>query len=77
MAIFLTDASRNCNLSQFESYTDRRVWKALLAGEIHAFSAAFDFAYILQHDLQAILRKQVPVHMFTGSKRLFDLVTKA
>lgn len=75
MAIF--DANNNCNLVHFDSYKDKRVTGEVLFGYIHAFSTAFDFAFILQHDLKAMLGKDVPIDMFIDSKSLFDMVTKA
>ena len=43
MVIFLSDASGACNLIHFGSYKDKRVTQAILGGEVHAFSTAFDF----------------------------------
>ena len=77
MVIFLADSTGVCNLIHYGSYKEKRVTKSILAREIHAFGTAFDFAFILQHDIGAILSRLIPIHVFTDSKNLLDLITKA
>lgn len=48
-----------------------------MAGETYAFTTAFDFAYILKHDLERVLRQPIALKMFTDSKQLFDVITRA
>lgn len=43
--------------------------------EVYAFVEAFDAAYIVSKDLQAIHKTCFPVNIFTDSKQLFDAVT--
>jgi hypothetical protein len=42
-----------------------------------ALSDVFDAAYIMKHDLQAILKQKVPLTLHTDSLSLFDVLTKA
>ncbi len=55
----------------------QRVVRSIMAGEIYAFSSAFDHAYIIKHDLERILGCQIPLSMFTDSKQIFDVITRA
>ena len=48
-----------------------------MAGEVYAFSAVFDQAYVIKHDLERILRQSIPLLMFTDSKQMFDVITSA
>jgi len=66
-AHILSDASRKC----------RRVVHSIMAGEVYAFSAAFDEAFVIRYDLERIYRQRIPLNLFTDSKQLFDVVTKA
>lgn len=77
MEIFLADANDNWNFVHFGSYKGKRITRAIIAGEIYAFSTAFDFDFILKHDLKVIIGKDVPIHMLSDSKSPFDIVTKA
>lgn len=45
--------------------------------EFYAFSVAFDDAYVLKHDLERLLRQTIPLKMFTDSKQLFEVITRA
>jgi Reverse transcriptase (RNA-dependent DNA polymerase) len=76
-ALFLTDGSGNCNLIRYRSYKARRVTRSILGGEVHAFADAFDEAFVLRHDLELMLGQKVPLKMYTDSKSLFDVVTRA
>lgn len=42
-----------------------------------ALADAFDVAYSLKHDMQRIMRKRVPITIFTDSLSLFDVTSKA
>ncbi|OSX76619.1 hypothetical protein BU14_0183s0011 [Porphyra umbilicalis] len=55
----------------------RRVVHSIMAGEVYAFSAAFDEAFVIRYDLERLYRRRIPLNMFTDSKQLFDVVTKA
>jgi hypothetical protein len=46
-----------------------------MAAEALAFADAFDHAFILKHDLQRILGREVSLLMLTDSKMLFDVIT--
>ena len=48
-----------------------------MAGEVFAFSAVFDQAYVTRHDLQVVLNTTIGLTMYTDSKQLFDVITKA
>ncbi len=48
-----------------------------MAGEVYAFSAGFDQAYTMKHDLERIFHQSIPLIMFTDSKQLFDVITRA
>lgn len=48
-----------------------------MAAETLAFTEAFDCAYLLKHDLQAILKRDLPLLMLTDSQQLFDVLTRS
>jgi hypothetical protein len=45
-----------------------------MAAKIMAFSACFDAAYVVRHQLKELLRTHVPLHIYTNSQRLFDIM---
>ncbi len=49
----------------------------MLTSECHAFADAFDYAYMLKHDLESLLHQTVPMQMPTDCKSLFDVIVKA
>lgn len=69
------DATGCCCILQFSSHKSRRVVRSSGAGETIALADAFDQAFILRHDLQRILGKEIPLLMLTDSKVLFDVIT--
>lgn len=46
-----------------------------MVGELYAFSATFDIAFIIKRDLERFLRCKLSLLMFTNSKQMFDVVT--
>jgi hypothetical protein len=47
-----------------------------MAAETLVFADAFASAFILEHDLQRTLGREIPLLMLTDSKFLFDLITR-
>ena len=73
----LCDEHDNASLLHFTSYKSRRVTRSVLGAETYAFADAYDFAYCAKRNLEAMLDHRVPLHMFTDSKSLFDVITKS
>lgn len=48
-----------------------------MSGKVIEFSAAFDVAYVLKHDLERILCHTIPRKMFTDSKKLLYVIKRA
>ena len=61
----------------FASRKSRRVVRSIMAGEVYAFSQAFDAAFMIKHDLETIYCQKIPMLMLTDSKKRFDVITKA
>jgi hypothetical protein len=73
----LADATDAFNLVYYTSYKSRRVVRSVLAGELHAFVDAFDYAYILKRDLELILNTTISAQILTDSKSILDKLTTA
>ena len=73
--VMLADETDACNLVHCTSLKYRRVVRSVLAGELHAFVDAFDYAYLLKRDLELVLSMDVPVQILTDSRSLFDTLT--
>eukprot|EP00170_Pyropia_yezoensis_P006154 contig_25038_g6173 len=48
-----------------------------MVGEIYALSAALDEAFIVRNDLEGLYRRHIPLSLFTDSKQVFDVITRA
>ena len=72
----LADRHGQASVIHYKSWKCDRITRSILAAEVHAFAAAFDFSYTLQQDVNSMLRKEIPLHMFTDSKSLFDTITR-
>ncbi len=77
IVVVLCDKNNRCSLIGCKSYKCQRVTRSALASERHALADAFDYAYMLKHDLESLLRRNVPIQMFTDCKSLFDVIVKA
>eukprot|EP00171_Calliarthron_tuberculosum_P023435 IDg23435t1 len=75
--ILLCDSKNGCHILSYSSRKSRRIVRSIMAGETYAFTDAFDQSYIIKWDLEKILYMNIPLRMFTDSKQLFDVITKA
>lgn len=75
--IFLADKSNNCQPLAWSSHKAKRVNRSVLGSEIMAFADAFDMAFVLKHDIEAMIKKTLPIVMITDSLSLFDVITRA
>jgi hypothetical protein len=46
-----------------------------MAAETLAFTAAFDAAFTVRDQLERVLKRKVPITMYTDSKGLYDVLT--
>jgi len=74
--VLLCDESGRAHILSFSSRKCRRVVHSIMAGEVYAFTAAFDEAFIIRYDLERLYGRHIPINIFTDSKQLFDVVTK-
>lgn len=75
--ILLCDVNNRCHILDYGSKKSTRVVRSIMAGEMYAFLLGFDRCFVIQHDLQLILKQNVPIRMFTDSKQVFDAITKS
>lgn len=74
--IFLGDNTGRVAPIQFKSYKAKRVTRSAMASEVIAFSDMSDYAITLAMELNSLLNKNIPVHLLTDSKCLFDVIAK-
>lgn len=48
-----------------------------MGAEVLAFADGFDYGYLLRHDLQRIVRNDIPLAMLTNSDSLFKTIVKS
>lgn len=75
--ICLMDSSKKCSIIHFASRKSRRVARSSMAAETLAFVDGFDNAYLIRHDLERMLGRDIPLLMLTDCKLLFDALTRA
>lgn len=73
----LMDKDNKCKPLYWTSYKAKRVTRSVLGSEVMAFADAFDMAYTIKYNLQAMMRKGIPLTMLTDSLSLFHELTKA
>ncbi len=77
IVVALCDGNNRCCIIGYRSYKCQRVTRSAMASECHAFADAFDFAFILKHDLETLLSQIIPIQMLNDNKSLFDIIVKA
>jgi hypothetical protein len=75
--IFLSDKHDNCQPMVWASYKAKRVTRSVPGAETMALAEAFDAAYSHKHDVQGILKKEVPITLYTDSLSLLDVISKS
>ena len=74
--ILLADKYNNVHVLSYCSKKSKRIVRSIMAGEVFAFSAAFDQADVIRNDLQFILNTAIGLTMNTDSKQLFGVITR-
>lgn len=75
--ILLCDGTGHSHVLSFSSRKSRRVVRSAMAGDAFALTAALDEAFTLRYDLDILYGQHIPLSIFTDSKQLFDVVTRA
>lgn len=60
----------------FASYESRRVCRCVLGAEFYSLADAFDYAYVMSHDLEDLLGQWIPLRKFTDSHSLCGVIVK-
>ncbi len=70
------DANGNAIPSPILSYKARRLTGSVMAAQVIAFSDLFYTSFTLLSELQVLLSREIPLHLLTDSKCLFDVISK-
>ncbi len=76
MVIVLFNAHGHANILHYASWKSRRITRSILAAEMYAFSACYDYALTAAHDLSSMLGQTIPINLFKDSKLIFGTITK-
>lgn len=63
--VLLTHASNRVNFLHYTSYKSKRIVLSVLGGETYTFSDAFDFVFLLHHDLENRVNRRLPLTLLT------------
>lgn len=74
--ILITDKTKRCNILHYLSHKSRQVTRSVLGGALYVYADALDMSYVIEKDLEAIFRQQIPMTMRTDPKIVFDVITK-
>lgn len=75
--ILLADALNRCFFLHFASCKSKWTTRSSTAAETLAFMLGFDAAFLIRHDIQAMLGQHIPIFMLTDSHKLFTTLTPA
>jgi hypothetical protein len=75
--VLLSDATGRFSIITYKSDKSKRVTRSSFAGECFAFADGFDRGPILKHELERMTGNCIPLMLFTDSKTLFDVITRA
>lgn len=70
----LYDKSNKFHVLDFSNKKSKLVLSFVMAAEVYAFMDAIDTMTVTVTDSSLLLKKSVPVHMFTDMKQLFDSI---
>ena len=59
--IMLADRNDNVHALSYCSEKSKRIVRSIMAGEVFAFSAAFDQAYVIRHGIKRILEVKIEI----------------
>ena len=74
--ILLADKFNHCCVIHYSSHKSKRVATSSMAAEALAFADGFYNSFIIKHDLQRIMGRELPLLMLTDSKIFFDMLTR-
>jgi hypothetical protein len=66
--ILFMDKFERFAIIKFRSGKSHRVTHCVMAAETCAFAEAFDAAFVLKHNLEKLLKRQIRLQMLTDSK---------
>lgn len=75
--ILLADKTNASHVLAYSSKKSKRVVRSIMAGEIFAFTIAFDNAFVSRHNIERAIGKPIGLAMFIDSKQLFDAISTA
>eukprot|EP00173_Palmaria_palmata_P000047 Plantae.Rhodophyta-Palmaria_palmata.ctg10239.p1 GENE.Plantae.Rhodophyta-Palmaria_palmata.ctg10239~~Plantae.Rhodophyta-Palmaria_palmata.ctg10239.p1 ORF type:complete len:245 (+),score=21.58 Plantae.Rhodophyta-Palmaria_palmata.ctg10239:319-1053(+) len=73
--IFLMDNTGRFSLIKYWSSKCRRICQSAMAAEACAFADTFDAAYVLKHELDRLLGRDVSLQMLIDSKQVFEAIS--
>jgi hypothetical protein len=72
----LSDDTGRAAILAYRSYKARRVTRSSTASETLAFADVFDAVFVIKHDLERMLGRNVPVLMLIDAESLFNTLTR-
>ena len=73
--IYIRDKHGTCSLLSWASSRSKRVTRSVLAAELFALSHSYDVGFSIRYTCSQLLKRDVPLRLFTDSKTLFQSVT--
>lgn len=74
--IALSDKNNKANILHWLSIKCKRVTRSVLASELYVMAHRFDTGAAIKSTIEAILRIQLPLILYTDSKSLYDCLVK-
>jgi hypothetical protein len=74
--VALVDDTDKANIVHYGSQKSKRVTRSVLAAEVLGLVYGWDQAFVVQHTIQEVLGRTVPVDAYVDSRTTFDCVAK-
>lgn len=74
--IAVKNQNENVAMIDFTRRKCRRITRSFLASEVMAFTAVFEAALIVNHDLSQIVHRRLSLFLMTDSRGLFDMISR-